>query len=177
MFTIRQEQPTDYRNTETVIKNAFANVEISDKKEHELVFRLRNSEAFIPELSLLAIHQDTHEILGHILYTQIKIKNAHCAVVSLALDPVSVLPKFQKKGIGKTLIIESLKIAKEIGYQSVVVLGHPEYYPKLGFIPASQWGIRPPFDVADPYFMAQELKDGALECVEGVVEYSSAFFG
>ncbi|WP_045516738.1 GNAT family N-acetyltransferase [Neobacillus niacini] len=176
MIIIRQEQPTDYRNTENVVKNAFSTVEISDKKEHELVSRLRKSEAFIPELSFVAVSEDTNEILAHILLTKIKIKNDHLSVESLALAPVSVLPEYQNKGIGKSLILESLKIAKAVGYQSVVVLGHPDYYPKFGFKPTSQWGIRLPFDVSEKYFMALELEDRALENVDGIVEYSRAFF-
>ncbi|MFP7300177.1 GNAT family N-acetyltransferase [Neobacillus niacini] len=176
MYAIRQEVPSDYRNTEEVIKSAFANVEISDKKEHELVSRLRNSKAFIPELSLIAVHQETHEILGHILLSRIEIKNGHSSVGSLALAPVSVLPEYQNQGIGKLLIERSLTIAKNIGFHSVVVLGHPTYYPKLGFKPSSQWGITPPFDVAKEYFMALELEEGALENVYGTVEYSRAFF-
>lgn len=175
MIIIRQEQPADYKKTEYVIKRAFADVEISDKKEHELVARLRKSEAFIPPLSLIAVHQDTQDILGHILFSKIKIKNDQRSVESLALAPVSVVPEYQNMGIGKTLILEGMKIAKEFGHVSVVVLGHPEYYPKFGFKPTSRWGIRPPFDVAEKYFMAVELQDGALENVEGIVEYSSAF--
>lgn len=176
MITIRQEQPTDYKNTEYVVKSAFANVEISDKKEHELVARLRLADAFIPELSLVAVHQDTHEILGHILLSKIKIKNNQHAVESLALAPVSVLPENQNNGIGKALILEALKIAKELGHQSVMVLGHPEYYPKFGFKPTSRWGIRPAFDVSEKNFMGLELQQGVLSKVDGIVEYSSAFF-
>lgn len=176
MIKIRQEQQADFSQTENVIKRAFADVEISDKNEHELVARLRKSEAFIPPLSLVAVHQDTQNIIGHILLTKIKIKNDRSFVKSLALAPVSVLPEYQNKGIGKTLIVEALQKAKELGCQSIVVLGHPDYYPKFGFKPSSKWGIQPPFDVTKEYFMALELQEGALENVEGIVEYSSAFF-
>lgn len=176
MIIIRQEQQADFSQTEYVIKRAFSNVEISDKKEHELVARLRVSDAFIPTLSLVAVHQDTQEILGHILFSKINIKNDLGSVNSLALAPVSVLPEFQNKGIGKILIREGINIAKEIGYKSVVVLGHPEYYQKFGFKQTSQWGIRAPFDVSEKYFMALVLQDGALENVDGIVEYPKAFF-
>ena len=73
MIIIRQEEPSDYKDTENVVKRAFAEVEISDKKEHELVLRLRKSEAFIPQLSLVAVNQDTQDILGQILLTKIII--------------------------------------------------------------------------------------------------------
>jgi predicted N-acetyltransferase YhbS len=67
-------------------------------------------------------------------------------------------------------------MAKRLGYHSVVVLGHPEYYTKFGFKKASLWGIKPPFEVPDEVFMALELQENALDQVSGVAEYPSAFF-
>jgi predicted N-acetyltransferase YhbS len=169
---IRQGQVADYEFTENVVKLAFANAEHSDKKEHELVSRIRKSSSFIPELSLVATNKDNGSILGHILLSRIKISNTE----SLALAPVSVLPEYQNKGVGGLLITAALKEAKELGYNSVVVLGHPEYYPKFGFKKASRWGIKAPFEVPDEAFMAIELKDSALSGNSGVVEYPSVFF-
>jgi predicted N-acetyltransferase YhbS len=169
---IRQEQVADYEFTENVVKLAFANAEHSDKKEHELVSRIRKSSSFIPELSLVATNKDNGSILGHILLSRIKISIAE----SLALAPVSVLPEYQNKGVGGLLITAALNAAKELGYNSVVVLGHPEYYPKFGFKKASLWGIKAPFEVPDEAFMAIELKDSALSGNSGVVEYPSVFF-
>lgn len=73
-------------------------------------------------------------------------------------------------------ILEALKKAKELEYNSVVVLGHPEYYPKFGFEKASLWGIKAPFEVPEEAFMALELQENALYNISGVVEYPSAFF-
>jgi predicted N-acetyltransferase YhbS len=170
---VRQESARDYPSTERVIKNAFANVEISDKTEHEMVARLRRSETFVPALSLVAVDE---EIVGHILLTKVIINNENLATESLALAPVSVLPNYQNKGVGKLLMKEALKMAKELNFKSVIVLGHPTYYPKFGFKPASLWGIKAPFDVPDEVFMALELKGNALSGVSGVVEYPRAFF-
>lgn len=169
---IRQEQVEDYEFTESVVKLAFADAEYSDNNEHNLVSRIRKSNVFVPELSLVATDKDTSKILGHILLSKIKIGEAE----SLALAPVSVLPEYQSKGVGRLLITEALKEAKELGYNSVVVLGHPDYYPKFGFKKASSWGIKAPFEVPDEAFMAIELRDNALDGVSGVVEYPSAFF-
>ncbi|MGF9906338.1 GNAT family N-acetyltransferase [Brevibacillus porteri] len=173
---IRKEQVDDYSVTEQVVKSAFANAEFSDHKEHELVSRIRKSDAFIPALSLVAIDEENQKIVGHILLSKINIRNDNQSIESLALAPVSVLPTYQSKGIGKKLILEALQKAKELGYQSVVVLGHPQYYPKFGFQKASRWGIKAPFEVPDEVFMALELQENALANVSGVVEYSSAFF-
>ncbi|QCR33483.1 GNAT family N-acetyltransferase [Lysinibacillus sp. SGAir0095] len=171
---IRKELTKEYNTTEKVVKKAFLNEEYSDKKEHLLVSRIRKSDSFIPELSLLAIDQD-NEIVGHILLSKITIVNDDKTVDSLALAPVSVIPEHQKKGIGSQLIHAALKKAKEIGYHSVIVLGHKNYYPKFGFKQASLWNIQAPFDVPDEVFMALELTENSLENVQGVVHYSNAF--
>ena len=172
-----KEEISEYRKvTEKVIKSAFVNMEFSDKREHELVSRIRKSEAFIPKLSLVAINEDNNEIVGHILLSKIKISNDNQLEESLALAPVSVLPEYQNKGVGRLLILDALKIAKDLGYNSVVVMGHPNYYPKFGFEKASSWGIKAPFEVPEEAFMALELQENALENVSGVVEYPSVFF-
>jgi predicted N-acetyltransferase YhbS len=77
--------------------------------------------------------------------------------------------------VGTTLILEALKRAKERGHAAVIVLGHPEYYPRFGFVPASQFGIRAPFAVPDEAFMALEIEPGALSGRTGTVRYPSAF--
>lgn len=171
---IRQERPEEYKTTEEVTQKAFLNEEYSDKKEHLLVNRIRKSEAFIPELSLVAIDQG-NEIIGHILLSKITIVDNDKVVDSLALAPVSVAPDHQKKGIGSQLIHDALKKAKEIGYHSVIVLGHKDYYPKFGFKQASLWNIQAPFEVPDEVFMALELTEDSLENVQGVVRYPKAF--
>lgn len=119
-ITIRQELSEDYKITEKVVRSAFANMEFSDKKEHELVSRIRKSDAFIPNLSLVAVNK---EIVGHILLSKLKINNDNQFAESLALAPVSVLPEYQNEGIGRLLILEALKKAKELEYNSVVVQG------------------------------------------------------
>ncbi|MCQ6532932.1 GNAT family N-acetyltransferase [Bacillus mycoides] len=172
MVTIRQEQKNDYSKTEEVVKQAFSNEEFSDKKEHELVSRIRKYDAFIPELSLVAVDEG---IVGHILLSKITIEQDGTSVESLALAPVSVAPSHQKKGIGGKLIKAALEKAEELGYGSVAVLGHPEYYPKFGFKKASDWNIKAPFEVPDEVFMVIELGENALQGVEGIVQYSSAF--
>ncbi|MGD6846551.1 GNAT family N-acetyltransferase [Rossellomorea aquimaris] len=171
---IRQERPEDYSMTEEMIKQAFLHEEYSDKKEHLLVNKIRKSDAFIPELSLVAIHQ-SHGVVGHILLSKITIVDHDIVEDSLALAPVSVAPSFQKKGIGSQLIRAALQKAKELGYHSVIVLGHKDYYPKFGFKKAALWNIKPPFEVPDEVFMAMELTEHSLENVEGVVQYSKAF--
>ncbi|MED4648386.1 N-acetyltransferase [Bacillus inaquosorum] len=172
-FFIRQELTHEYNTTEDIVKRAFLNEKYSDKKEHFLVNKIRKSDAFIPELSLVAVNGKG--IVGHVLLSKIKIVDGDNAVDSLALAPVSVAPEYQRKGIGSQLIHVALKKAIELGYRSVIVLGHKDYYPKFGFKPASLWNIKAPFEVPDEVFMALELSKDSLENVKGVVHYSKAF--
>lgn len=165
---IRQEQFNDYDVVHQVVKAAFANAEHSDGNEHKLVSALRNSKAFVPRLSLVAICDGN--IVGHILFTKATVD----AKTVLVLAPLSVLPTYQRQGIGLALLTEGHRVAQELGYEYSIVLGHPQYYPKAGYRPASLYGIKAPFKVPDDSFMAIKLKQTA-EFLNGTVEYDPAF--
>ena len=171
--TIRQEKPSDHKAVFELIASAFETEKFSDHKEQFLVERLRKSNAFIPELSLVSEYEN--KIVGHVLLTNLKIINALNQFESLALAPVSVHPVFQQKGIGGKLIKEAHRRAKELGYQSIVLLGHENYYPKFGYQRADLFGIEFPFDVPKENCMAIELTSGALKEVNGMVEYPKEF--
>ena len=172
-ITIRQEKPNDFKSVFDLIKEAFKSMEMSDHKEQFLVDRLRKSSAFIPELSLVA--EVENKIVGHILLTKLKIKNNQNEFESLALAPVSVLPDYQGKGIGGLLIKKSHRKAKELGYKSIVLLGHETYYPKFGYQQAYKFGIELPFDVPNENCMVIELIENGLNGVNGLVEYPKEF--
>lgn len=165
---IRQEQPKDYQAVYQINKQAF-----EQEAEVKLVDALRQSDAFVSELSLVA--ELDNRLVGHILLTKIKIVNGDLAHESLVLAPMAVRADSQKEGIGGKLIREGLKRAAALGFGSVIVLGHEHYYPKFGFEPASNWGIKAPFDVPDEVFMAIELQPNALENVSGTVHYPKEF--
>ncbi|WP_306666837.1 MULTISPECIES: GNAT family N-acetyltransferase [unclassified Romboutsia] len=96
--------------------------------------------------------------------------------MSLALAPLSVHPDFQKMGVGRLLIKETFKIAKELGYESIFVLGSEKYYPRFGFEKSTNFGINAPFEVPSENYMAIELIKGALENVSGDIVYAKEFF-
>ena len=172
--TIRQETPQDYEAVFCLIERAFKDTEFSDHREQFLVQRLRKSNAFVPELSIVA--EVDNKIVGHILLTRIEIRNGETSFESLALAPVSVLRDYQGIGIGGKLIIESHRVAKKLGYRSIVVLGHASYYPKFGYKRADFYGIRLPFDVPGENCMVIELTDNALAGVSGEVLYPDEFY-
>ena len=168
MIEIRQENNKDYEEVYNVVKMAFESAKHSDGNEQDLVVDLRKSKNFIPKLSLVAIYDD--KIVGYILFTIIKIGKS----TELALAPLAVLPEYQRQGIGKKLIKEGHKIAKKLGYHFSFVLGSEKYYPKSGYVPASRYGIKAPFEVADENFMAIKLNDTDKE-IAGTVEYAKEF--
>lgn len=173
-FKIRQEVKSDYPVVFDLIEQAFRNEMMSDKKEQFLVERLRKSGGFIPELSLVAVVNQ--KIVGYILLTKISIETNTESIISLALAPVAVLPAFQKKGIGGRLIEEAHHIAKESGYESVILLGHENYYPKFGYQPLHHYDLSLPFEAPKENCMAIELVPDALKNKKGKVIYPKEFF-
>lgn len=165
---IRQETYGDRGEVNGLIEEAFAGGEYSDGNEHNLVVALRNSEAFIPELSLVA--EEGGKILGHILFTKVEIDRE----VALALAPLSVLPARQREGIGLALMKAGHEVAKDLGYGLSIVLGSRHYYPKGGYVQAAQYRIKAPFDVPEENYMALQLGEDTRR-VDGLVQYDEAF--
>lgn len=166
---IGPENPNDYKQIEQVNDLAF-----SQPNEGKMISSLRKNKKFIPDLSLVAKFDS--KVVGHILFFPLNIISGEKSFEVISLSPMAVLPEHQQKAIGKNLVIEGLKKAKELGYKAVIVLGHPTYYPKFGFEPASKWNIKPPIDdVPDEASMAIELVDGFLKDKAGVIEYPTEY--
>lgn len=167
-MVIRKEEEKDRREVYALVRRAFASAAHTDGTEHELVTALRTSEAFIPQLSLVA--EVDGNLAGHILFT--KAQAGETAV--LALAPLSVLPEYQRQGVGTALIRAGHSIARSLGYGWSIVLGSPTYYPRLGYLPADTFGIQSPFDVPRENFMACKLSE-TLPNPHGVVRYAGEF--
>jgi putative acetyltransferase len=137
--------------------------------EADLVDKLRaDGHALI---SLVAVVKPG--IVGHIMFNRMWIKTPSELVTAVSLAPVAVLPEYQRKGIGSLLIQHGLQLLQARGERIVIVLGHPEYYPRFGFSTAKASSIESPFP--PEAFMAMELSPGALEGVQGRVIYPPAF--
>lgn len=164
---VRPEKPEDFDTIAKINQAAFG-----QNEEAELVALLRGTESFIPELSLVA---DLDGLLvGHILFSKARIVG-ETTTPCLALAPMAVSPSQQGSGIGTALMNKGLAISRALGHQAIVVLGHPHFYPKFGFTPASGFGIKFPQDVPDDVFLAQELTPGALKNATGTIRYDPAF--
>ncbi len=171
---IRQERPSDYPQVFHLIEAAFRHEKYSDKREQFLVERLRSTDGFIPDLSLVA--EMDRQVVGYILLSKVKIATVQDEITALALAPVAVLPAFQGKGLGAALILKAHDTARDLGYQSVIVLGHEKYYPKFGYQPLHHFHLSLPFDAPPENCMAIELVPGALKNLTGKVVYPDAFF-
>lgn len=165
---IRPEAAHDVAAIRQVNEKAFGR-----PAEARLVDALRASGAAL--LSLIAEHDG--EIVGHVLFSPAAVVSGDSETPAVALAPVAVLPEHQKQGIGSALIEQGLAELRDAGHGLVIVLGHPDYYPRFGFVPASRFGIRCPFDVPDEVFMVHELREGAAPQGGGVVRYRPEFDG
>jgi putative acetyltransferase len=166
MKIIREERPEDIAAIYRINEQAF-----NRPDEAELVNLLREHGKVL--LSLVAVEDD--RIVGHILFSPVTIEKGEKTVAAIGLAPMAVLPEFQNQGIGSLLVRTGLEQSRKAGHRRVVVLGHPEYYPRFGFVPASRYGIKSEFDVRDEVFMALELYEGALSGCEGIVKYQPEF--
>ena len=165
---IQQETSNDYNEVYKLIKEAFASSKHADGNEQDLVVELRKSDAFIPELSLVA-KIDT-ELAGHILFTKAKVNDNEV----LVLAPLAIKPKYQRQGIGMALINEGHKIAKNLGYQYSMVLGSETYYPKVGYIEAKDLGIEVPEGIPSKNFIAIKLQV-TVKPIKGKLIYAKEF--
>lgn len=167
-MVIRKEETKDYGSIYSVVKKAFESAEHADGNEQDLVNALRSGEAYIPELSLVA--EIDGKIAAHIMFTKAKVGD----MTVLALAPLSVLPEYQRQGIGTALIKEGHRIAGELGYEYSIVLGSEKFYPKSGYLPADIFSIKAPFDVPRENFMACRINENA-SAVHGVIKYAEEF--
>jgi putative acetyltransferase len=170
MIVIRSERREDLKAIHEVNRLAFG-----QEDEALLVRRIRDSSHFIPELSLVASKDG--QIVGHILFSLVDIESQHGNRPILSLAPMAVHPDLQNQGIGSKLVREGLKKCYQLGYAIVIVIGHPDYYPRFGFIPARQKGLKTPFPVSDEAFMVLEVVPNALEGLKGTVKYPPEFDG
>jgi putative acetyltransferase len=171
MMVIRTESVKDFEEVYNLNFLAFGYRE----DESQLVERIRNSDEFIPEISIVA--EIGNEIVGHILLSKAVVEDKEESHEVIVLAPIAVKPNYQKQGIGSKLINEGLGKCKNLGFSIVLLIGHPEYYPKFGFKPARRFGLDlKQFVVPDEVFMVCELSEGELQKIKGELKYPKSFF-
>ena len=168
-MTFRLETPSDYHAVEEISREAFWQFWEDDRTicdEHLLVHKLRKVKAFVPDLDFVA--EIDGKLVGHIIYTKSRIeaddgKNYE----TLTFGPLSVLPEYQSKGVGKALMQHTFAEAKRLGYRAVLIFGNPDYYPRVGFRRAAEFGLTTSDGSSFDAFMVYTLYDGALDGIRG----------
>jgi len=166
--TLRQEEPTDLPGIRTVNEAAFGR-----RGEADLVDALRASGKLV--VSAVAVIDD--RIVAHAAFSAIEVQGQDSLVPVLSLAPVAAAPDLQRQGLGSAVIRWGIDRCRQLGHGVIIVLGDPAYYPRIGFQPASGYGIRCPFDVPPEAFMVLELSPGAAVGYQGMVWYGAEFDG
>jgi predicted N-acetyltransferase YhbS len=168
-ITLRPERPSDHRAVELLTREAFWGTEMPRCMEPLLVRRLRGAATFVPELDVVA--EVDGEVVGNVMWSRASVvelaPDGEVAHDVLTFGPLSVLPAYQASGVGKALMRHTLAEAARLGHRAVVVYGHPDYYPRLGFLRGADLGITAPGGATFDALMAMALVPGGLDGVRG----------
>jgi predicted N-acetyltransferase YhbS len=163
---LRLERPSDYRETENITREAFWNYHAPRCDEHYLLHIMRDCPMFVPELDVVAVYDG--KIIGNVVYCKSAIKTDDGNEYEvLGLGPISVLPEYQSKGIGKRMIEHTKQLARAMGFCAILLYGDPNYYSRHGFISAETLGIRTSDDMYAAALQVCELYEDALSKVKG----------
>ena len=168
---VRLEEEKDYRRVEEITRAAFGypdrveRGQIGCPYEHWMVHELRHRDG-IMDLSLVAELEDG-TIVGHIICSNAVVRKENLSFPVLNFGPLSVLPEYQRRGVGGALIRAMIERAKQLDYGAILFFGRPEYYPQFGFKEAETFGIADADGYNYPSFMAMEMKEGYLKAVRG----------
>lgn len=154
--SIRPETPADAAAIDNINHSAF-----SSEAEARLVGELRNTDAYVPDLSLVA--EEGGRVAGHLMLFRTRLITSHGDTTILTLAPTAVVPSRTHRGIGSDLVRRGLDRARDMGYPAVVEVGFPSFYQRLGFRPLGEFGIEHGLPVADDFMSAIELSEGCLQ--------------
>jgi putative acetyltransferase len=163
VIEVREERPDDVPAIRDVNKRAFG-----QDLEGNLVDALRSNGAAL--LSLVAVLNG--RIVGHIMYSPACVGGG---TIGAALGPMAVLPERQRQGVGSKLVEAGNRKIQEQGYPFIIVLGHSDYYPRFGFMPAGNHGITCEWEVPDNVFMVLVLDQEKMQGVSGLARYRHEF--
>ncbi len=164
--TVRREVQGDHAAVHRINRLAF-----DREAEAELVDTLRIAAS--PFVSLVAVMGE--EVIGHIFFSPVTLEPPVGKARGMGLAPMAVHPDYQRRGVGSMLVRDGLAACEKLGFGFVVVLGHPEYYPRFGFVPASSKGLLCEYDAPDEAFMVIEFRSGLFGNTRSVVKYHAAF--
>jgi len=171
---IRNEMEKDFRSVEELTREAFWNLHVPGCDEHYLAHLMRNHPDFIKELDFVAEHEG--QIIGNIMYTKAWLVDETGQTMEIAsFGPVSVLPAYQRKGVGSALIQHTLALALQKGVKGIVIFGHPNDYCKHGFQCAKDFNISGLDGDYPAGMLALELQPGAFGGRAWKFKYSDVY--
>ena len=166
MLVIRKEIPGDEAAVRRVNDEAFGR-----KEEGEIFDKLRKRGA----LTISLVADEDGRLVGYIAFSPVTVESENSSFEATCLAPVAVLPAYQNKGIGSQLVKAGLEECCRLERDVVVLLGHPTYYPRFGFVPAKTKGLECEYEAPDEAWMVIELRDGALAGRQGKVRFQPEF--
>jgi len=169
---IRNENKEDYEETENMTREAFWDLYKPGCEEHFVLHKLRKSKSFVSELDFVVSYKD--KIIGNIIYSKARIDSDEHKEV-LCMGPVSILPQYQKNGIGSRLILQSIETAEKMGFVGIIIFGNPDYYHRFGFRNAADFNITTSEGMNFEAFMALELYKDSLKNISGRFVADAAF--
>jgi predicted N-acetyltransferase YhbS len=169
---LRLEGGDDYKIVEELTREAFWNVHFPGCDEHLLIHNLRTAKEFVGELDFVAVYNNgiDNGIVGNIVYVKTKIVDGENEYPVLTFGPISVLPKYQNKGIGGRLIEHTKKLAGALGYKAIIIYGDPEYYKKFGFTASKKYNITNSKGQYPAALLVLELSPNTLANVKGIFD-------
>jgi putative acetyltransferase len=162
---VRDEDEGDRTAVHALNASAF-----ETRAEADLVDALR--EHMRPVVSLVAEAADA--VVGHIMFSPVSLAG-YPNLKIMGLAPMAVTPRYQRQGIGSALVHAGLDRCRQLGVGAIVVLGHPEYYPRFGFSTAKQFSLRCAYNAPEEAFMVLELQPGYLANTSGMIQYHVIF--
>jgi putative acetyltransferase len=167
LLIILKETPGDIESISEINEAAFGR-----KEEGAIVDKMRRHGVLT--ISLVAVEND--KVVGHVAFSPVTIEPEDPGFNGTCLGPVAVLPAYQNKGIGSRLVRAGIEACRDIGIEIIVLVGHPTYYPRFGFVRANAKGLRCEYEqVPDEAWMVLELRKGALAGKHGVVKFQPEF--
>lgn len=171
---IRPETPADHRAVEEMTREAFWNQYVPGCQEHYLVHCLRAHPDFVPGLDLVAELEG--EIVGNVMYVKCRLTDETGREKEiLTFGPLTVRPGYQRRGIGKALLERSFGLAREMGYDTIVIFGNPGNYVGRGFRSCKKLGVSVPGGKFPCAMLVKELAEGALTGHSWVYRESPAY--
>lgn len=170
---IRCETAADYKKVEHLTMRAFWNIHGPGCIEHLLVRKLRQSEDYLPNISRVA--ELNGRVVGAIYYTKSKVIDGNTEHDVVTFGPLAVEPTCQNSGVGKSLLEETIRLAKEAGYSGIIIVGEPEYYPRFGFVTCDKFGITDSEGKNYDALMCLPLNEEVFGSIHGKYIESSVF--